>query len=643
MRIRQWISTSGTIGAVLLAMSAVHAADPPTIKQALGLPPQNSDVDYDMPDPKLYDQCKVAPLREGKATGWIVTGPAGQPLRRFMDTNGDDVVDQFSYFKNGLEVYRDIDSNFNKKKDQFRWFNTGGMRWAIDTNEDGKIDVWKQISAEEVSRIAVRALVTKDETLLAPLLVSKADLRQLGIKGPLESKLLASVADPRAKIEKAIAKSKIIQTGTIWIRFDAAPPAAIPADTNKTSEDLVVYENVMAIVDYGNPMAPGLVHIGELIRVGEVWKMTSLPVPMEGSSVELAPGLVLNEPLLNTPGASPALTGAVTPKVQEAVARVQKLMENPPPPGSPRSAFEKYQKELEGELTVLINESKTDDERDQWTRQLLDTLASAVQSGADPGGLSRLKRLESEIVKASPKSPLIPIARYRLMVAEFAVAMQEAENNDDRQKVHDRWLTELNDFLDAYPKADDAPDAALQLAVALEFAGKVEKAKTWYERIVEDYRESQAMPRAAGALKRLDLAGKALALSGPGLSGGTVDVKQFKGKLVCIFFWDTSSKLCLEDLPLLKGLYESHHAQGFEVIGVNLDPVKTPVGPYLVQQGVKWPQIYEQGGLESSLAKEYGIISLPTMFIVDADGKVLNRSATIADLKTTLAEKLAKK
>jgi len=433
MRIRQWISTSGTIGAVLLAMSAVHAADPPTIKQALGLPPQNSDVDYDMPDPKLYDQCKVAPLREGKATGWIVTGPAGQPLRRFMDTNGDDVVDQFSYFKNGLEVYRDIDSNFNKKKDQFRWFNTGGMRWAIDTNEDGKIDVWKQISAEEVSRIAVRALVTKDETLLAPLLVSKADLRQLGIKGPLESKLLASVADPRAKIEKAIAKSKIIQTGTIWIRFDAAPPAAIPADTNKTSEDLVVYENVMAIVDYGNPMAPGLVHIGELIRVGEVWKMTSLPVPMEGSSVELAPGLVLNEPLLNTPGASPALTGAVTPKVQEAVARVQKLMENPPPPGSPRSAFEKYQKELEGELTVLINESKTDDERDQWTRQLLDTLASAVQSGADPGGLSRLKRLESEIVKASPKSPLIPIARYRLMVAEFAVSMQEAENNDDRQ------------------------------------------------------------------------------------------------------------------------------------------------------------------------------------------------------------------
>src|SRR5260370_3837267 len=176
MGIQRFISSCVVMGAAFLASGAARAADPPSVKQALGLPPHNSDVDYDLPDAKLYDQCKVAHFREGKATGWIVTGPAGQPLRRFMDTNGDDIVDQFSYFKNGLEVYRDIDSNFNKKKDQFRWFNTGGMRWGIDTNEDGKIDVWKQISAEEVTRIAARALVPKHETLLPPLLVTKPHL-----------------------------------------------------------------------------------------------------------------------------------------------------------------------------------------------------------------------------------------------------------------------------------------------------------------------------------------------------------------------------------------------------------------------------------------------------------------------------------
>ena len=112
---------------------------------------------------------------------------------------------------------------------------------------------------------------------------------------------------------------------------------------------------------------------------------------------------------------------------------------------------------------------------------------------------------------------------------------------------------------------------------------------------------------------------------------------------MCVFFWDTNSKLCLEDMPQLKALYDAHRAQGFEIVGVNLDPVKTAVGPYLTQHAIKWPQIHEPGGLESAPAREFGIISLPTMFIVDGDGKVLNRSASVADLKTTLAEKLAKK
>src|SRR5205814_855093 len=121
------------LASVMLTPTVMLGADPPiTVEKALALRPQQSDVEYDIPDPKTYDQCKIAPLQDGKATGWIVTGPAGQPLRRFMDTDGNDVVDQFSYYKNGLEVYRDIVSKPNgNKKDQFRRLNTAGMRWGI--------------------------------------------------------------------------------------------------------------------------------------------------------------------------------------------------------------------------------------------------------------------------------------------------------------------------------------------------------------------------------------------------------------------------------------------------------------------------------------------------------------------------------
>ncbi len=629
--------------AALVSTKAMEAAEPPTVKLALGIVPQQSDVEIDTPDPKTIDQCKIALAREGKATGWVVTGPAGQPLRRFMDTDDNGEVDQFSFYKNGLEVYRDIISKPNsKKKDQFRWLNSGGMRWGIDTNGDGKIDAYKQISAEEVSRLAVRALVSQDASLLAPVVVTKDDLKHLGIKGPLETKLLAAVADPTGKLKKAAAGSKIIQPRTTWMRFDAAPPASIPADANKTPGDLVVYENVMAIVDNGNPAAPGLVHIGELLRVGDVWKMTSLPTPMEGTSIEIIPGLVMHDSL-SSAGPGPAVPAAVPKKVQELIEQLTELMKKPPASNATRPEFEKYQKKLEGILALLIDDMKTDEERAQWTRQLLDAILVAVQSGKYPEGVARLKTLDAEVRNADPKSPLAALARYRLMVAEFTLAMQTAADNDARQKIHDGWLTDLEDFLEAHPKADDAPDAALQLAMELEFAGKLEKARKWYERIVADYADSPAAPRAAGVMTRFDLVGKTLKLSGASLAGGTIDVKQLRGKLLAVFFWDTNSNLCLEDLPQLKALYDAHHSQGFEIVGVNLDAVKAAVAPYLTKNGVKWPQIHEPGGLESPPAKEFGIVSLPTMFFVDGEGKVINRNATVADLKSALAERLAKK
>ena len=86
------------------------------------------------------------------------------PTPTTSSTNGATTSD-------GLEVYRDIDADFNGKPDQCRWFNTAGTRWGLDTNEDGKIDRWKEISAEEASDELVRALGRERPTRFARLLL----------------------------------------------------------------------------------------------------------------------------------------------------------------------------------------------------------------------------------------------------------------------------------------------------------------------------------------------------------------------------------------------------------------------------------------------------------------------------------------
>src|SRR5260370_41134358 len=128
-------------------------------------------------------------------------------------------------------------------------------------------------------------------------------------------------------------------------------------------------------------------------------------------------------------------------------------METPPAATAAKAGVEKYQKELEGVLGELIGESKTDDERTQWRRQLIDVIAGAVQSGVDPSGLARLKKLRSEISKEDKKSLLLPIIEIRLLNAQYFVDIQAAKDNDERAKIHENWMNGLEEFLDANPKA----------------------------------------------------------------------------------------------------------------------------------------------------------------------------------------------
>ena len=89
-------------------------------------------VDYDRPTAEQAAKCKIVAKRIDGHMGWIVESPEGVILRKFVDTNDDKVVDQWSYYKDGLEVYRDIDSKYTGKVDQCRWFHTGGTRWGLD-------------------------------------------------------------------------------------------------------------------------------------------------------------------------------------------------------------------------------------------------------------------------------------------------------------------------------------------------------------------------------------------------------------------------------------------------------------------------------------------------------------------------------
>ena len=614
-------------------------ADAPKVADTMAFIPRQKDVEYEIPKPADYAKCKVEVERKGKVNGWVVLGPSGQILRKFLDTDGVGGIDQWRYFNNGIEVYRDLDTNNNNKPDQSRWLNLGGSRWGIDQDEDGRIEKWKVLSAAEASKEAIRALIAGDEAGLQAIMINDEDIKTLGINQQLASKLLESAADVGKKAKGVMAKSKSLSAQSRWTRFDAQSPSLIPLDDEKANADLQVYESAMAIVETQSKF--NAVQIGEMIRVGEVWKLTETPNPIEGE-VTTTNGGIMMEPLMaaSTLAAGPA---GPSPKVEKILKDLQEIEQRVMQPGQTPPQVKTLMKKRAGLLTDAIELAETDDEKSLLMKQTVDGLALASQMGTYPEGIEDLRAIEAEIAKKSPKSPLLPYTAYRLMQAEYYVNLQEADADKEKQgEIQKAWLQGLEDYVKAYPASEDADDAMVMLGTHEELQGRAKEATGWYQTLLKDKPKSEMAPRAQGALKRLNLNGQVLTLAGPGLEGGTVDLKAYKGKVVLVVFWASEYKVCEEDVPQLRALYQDNKAKGFEIVGISLDFDKDTALPFVQKNKMGWKQIYQpsgpnqSGGLSSPIATSFGIISLPTMFLVDKDGKVVNRNATLTDVKTEL-------
>jgi len=627
-------------GALLLALAGVfcwsrEAAAQVSAEDLLQYVPKQKDVEIDIPDKADVAQCKVEVKQAGKTSGYILTGPQGQLLRWFKDgEDADRAVDEFRYYKDGFEVYREIDSNGDTKIDQYRWMNTAGTRWGHDEDQDGTIDSWKVLSAEELSREVIRALAARNEQALAALLVTAEDLQRLRLEGALAKEILANVANPAQKMQQMLSGSAVVTPATKWQRFDGQSPSLVPADAGKAAADLVVYGNVMAIIENGGK--PGFVQVGEILKVGDVWKLTQIPRPIDESVKELVAGAILR------PGMAAAETTItdITPEMKGLIDQLTKLHASAPKPGDKPADISRYNADHARLLGALAGAAAADVDREQWRRQQIDIIAEATQVDTYPGGLEELARIE-ETIRKDKQASLLPHIVFRRVLATYFVDLNKAEAAD-RQKVQDGFLKELEQFVADYPQAEQVPDAMYQLATALDLNGKPTEASIWYGRLMKSYASTEVGERAIGSLRRLQLKGKQLVLAGKGLTGGQIDVSQYRGKVLVVVYWATWCKPCTEDLPALKELYAANKAQGMEVLGVNVDTPDGPVKEYLTEYKVPWPHIAELKGMDCPQAINYGILSVPTIFVVDRTGVCQSVTASLDDLKKVLPELLKK-
>ena len=618
---------SGSLAlALTLASGSVSEAAAPSAETALKLAPVQADIDYDRPAEAEIAKCTIKAEAIDGRTGWVVRGPGGEMLRQFVDTNNDNVVDQWCYYSAGLEVYRDLDSNFNGKADQYRWLNTAGSRWGIDEDEDGKVDSWKMISAEEACAEAIAALGQRDLNQFKRLLLTPAELKSLEIGGSRGQTLQQKLEAAPASFKALAAKQKAITPQTIWMQLGGSKPGLVPAGSDGAKDDMLVYENVISMVETDGKATQ--VQIGTLIQVGHSWRLIEAPVPLDESQAEMASsGVFFLLPGAKSGSVSEVSASGPNQKMQDLLARLEKLDQAAAKGDQAANVAERCDI-----LEQMSDTAANPEDRTQWMRSLAETLSASVQAGAYPEGLERLKTLGDKLAAQEDSADLAAYVKFRYLSAEYN---QKLQAEGDFPKLQKKWLASLEQYVSDYPSSPDAAEAMLQLGIAEEFAGEEEGAKKWYGQIVDRFPQSSSAQKAAGAVTRLDCVGKVLQLRGASATTKTnksVDVGQFRNKVVLVQYWATWCEPCKADLAQIRELQAKYGKDGFEVVSISLDSRKTDLTTYLSKNPLPWYHIYEPGGLDSRLANELGVLTLPTMLLLDQKGKVANRNVNISEL-----------
>jgi thiol-disulfide isomerase/thioredoxin len=141
--------------------------------------------------------------------------------------------------------------------------------------------------------------------------------------------------------------------------------------------------------------------------------------------------------------------------------------------------------------------------------------------------------------------------------------------------------------------------------------------------------------------KQAESLGKPFAISGRTSTDGKFDTASLKGKVVLIDFWATWCGPCRAELPHVKETYAKYHDKGLEMVGVSCDVSDEGLNDFAKDNEMPWVQLREksQEGAENwhPIAKQYGVLGIPTMFLVDRNGVL-----RFIDAREGTEEKVAK-
>ena len=106
--------------------------------------------------------------------------------------------------------------------------------------------------------------------------------------------------------------------------------------------------------------------------------------------------------------------------------------------------------------------------------------------------------------------------------------------------------------------------------------------------------------------------------------------------VVLVDFWASWCGPCVEKLPKLKELRTQYKDRGFEIVFVSIDDTYDDWKEGSEKHEIPGINVGDLHGFLATTPVDYGVEWIPTEFLIDPEGEILDRELTNAELEEFL-------